>query len=290
MLLKQNFHIHSTHSNDFAQMTLWNMYDEMSEMGMEHFGVSDHLHTRYNLDDIRSCAKHFHDLTTNFKPAGKFHLGVEVSVVSKYECEAIASGNYTTDELTPVYGVRSGLPDHNEYMLDFTEADKKALGIEYVIGSCHFPLQFPMTQNGLIDDYYQQLMFIANHPLVNIVAHPWWSLEITTALKGWHVKREEYNWESFLKIPQRYFDDIGEAIVKNHKLAEINGGLLFEREQTPAYCQRYARMLQDWKAQGVKFSYGSDDHCAHFDKYKIIAMESVLTLLGFTEDDFGLPF
>ena len=59
MKLKSNFHIHSTHSCDSARATILNIIKEMSELGFEEFGLTDHFHTAYNLPDIVSARRDF---------------------------------------------------------------------------------------------------------------------------------------------------------------------------------------------------------------------------------------
>ena len=35
-------------------------------------------------------------------------------------------------------------------------------------------MYIPYERQAVIRDYHRQNMFLATHPLVNIIAHPWW--------------------------------------------------------------------------------------------------------------------
>jgi len=285
MILHQNLHVHSVHSCDSACITMQNLNQEMQQHGFTQYGVTDHYHTRYQACDIASG----HNDYLEIMPPENFHFGVEVSCVSKWECEKLAAGDYVRDDLTPVYGIREGLPMNAEYYLDITEDDIKRLGIEYVIAGCHWPIHYPGTKSQLIDDYFGQLKFMIEHPLVDIVAHAWWSLEMVDINKGFCKMMKTYDFTRLLDIPQEYLDTLGELFVKHNKLAEINAGMIVPRIMEEKYCQRYVKMLQDWKAQGVHFSFGDDLHDAHFNRYTYAAVEAILTNAGFTEEDFYLP-
>ena len=56
MKIRQNLHIHSAHSCDSACATLNDIQKEMTDLGMSEFGISDHLHTQYNLCDIQGLS------------------------------------------------------------------------------------------------------------------------------------------------------------------------------------------------------------------------------------------
>ena len=79
MKLKTNFHIHSQHSCDSACAKILDIIKEMEEMGFEEYGLTDHLHTSYNLPDIISARRDF----LASCPPEHFHFGIEVSVVEE---------------------------------------------------------------------------------------------------------------------------------------------------------------------------------------------------------------
>ena len=42
------------------------------------------------------------------------------------------------------------------------------------LAGTHWPMYVPLEREAVIRDYHRQNMFLATHPLVDIVAHPWW--------------------------------------------------------------------------------------------------------------------
>ena len=77
MKIRQNLHIHSQHSCDSACATLADIQKEMLHCGMTELGLSDHLHTHYNLCDIQSARNDF----LAYSRPEQYHFGIEVSSV-----------------------------------------------------------------------------------------------------------------------------------------------------------------------------------------------------------------
>ena len=92
MKITSDWHIHSRNSCDSACMVIADLVREAEEKGICDFGVTDHVHTPYNLGDIARSQEEF--LST--APSPRFHFGVEVSCVSQWELDEIASGTYLT--------------------------------------------------------------------------------------------------------------------------------------------------------------------------------------------------
>jgi len=102
MPIRSDWHIHSRNSCDGACLSVRELVKQVQGKGIVDFGLADHLHTHYNLPDIANSRKEF--LANN--PAAHFHFGIEVSCVSQWELDEIATGKY--DHL--VYGLREGGP------------------------------------------------------------------------------------------------------------------------------------------------------------------------------------
>ena len=166
MKLASDWHIHSQNSCDGACMTVSDLIREAEKKGICDFGLTDHLHTPYNLADIVQSRKEF--LSTN--PSSHFHFGVEVSCVSQWELDEILSGQHDN----PVYGLRSGGQEGCDLAIGITAEDLAKYQIEYVVGGTHWPLYVPFEREAVIWDDHRQHMFLVTHPIVDIVAHPWW--------------------------------------------------------------------------------------------------------------------
>ncbi len=284
MKIKQNLHIHSSHSCDSACISMPAIIKEMQEIGIEEYAVTDHLHTAYNLPDIVSAKRDY----LRYCPPENFHFGVEVSCVTQHECDEIARGHYKAWGDIPVFGLRNIEEFDGRMAIGITGEDIEELGIELVVAGVHWPLGYPKTREEVIRNYFDQHMFLIEHPLVDVLAHPWDS--VAMAAGDWyhfrdaaHIDHSVYN-----HIPRELNDRLAEALIRYRKPAEINLPVI--ASPLPAVRKFYLDLLTDWKTKGVKFTLGDDLHGAHFSKDLFIFAEQALTDRGFTEEDFILPF
>ena len=287
MKIRQNLHIHSQHSCDSACATLADIQKEMLNCGMTEFGVSDHLHTHYNLCDIQGARN---DFLCAERPAS-FHFGIEVSSVSQWECEQIAAGNYERKGDDPVYGLRfvDG-PANSPAQIGITAEEIKELGIEYVIAGVHWPLYSKAGRESAWEDYFNQMIAMVKNPLVTILAHPWDSVE--HAAGGWFKSRDvkDIDYGAIAEVPQEYNDKLMNALLEYDKAAEINLGVL-NSLRLPEVCRKkYWTMLAQWREAGVKFTFGTDQHSAHYDPAVLGASELLLDFYGFKDEDIKYLF
>lgn len=287
MKIRQNLHIHSQHSCDSACATLADIQKEMLSCGITEFGISDHLHTHYNLCDIQGARN---DFLCAERPAS-FHFGIEVSSVSQWECEQIAAGNYERKGDDPVYGLRfvDG-PANSPAQIGITAEEIKELGIEYVIAGVHWPLYSIADREHAWEDYFNQMIAMVKNPLVTILAHPWDSVE--HAAGGWFKSRDvkDIDYGAIAEIPQEYNDKLMNALLEYNKAAEINLGVL-NSLRLPEVCRKkYWTMLAQWREAGVKFTIGTDQHAAHNDSMMLGASELLLDFYGFKDEDIKYLF
>jgi histidinol phosphatase-like PHP family hydrolase len=256
MRITADWHVHTPASCDCAEngtgVALETLLARAPELGLASFGVSDHVFTGYNLDELFRSREAFD--AAPFNP--HFHFGVELGCVSRWEVEEIESGR----RLASVYGLLEGGPPGAEPALGFTEEDKREYGVEYVIAGVHRPLYVEQTREAVIADFHRQLLFLAQHPLVDVIAHPWW-----WGASTWRSEDGTYRsdpWlDDFGKIPLSMHDEFAAAATARGKAVEINlkGCLL-----NPAYPEDFGRQYVDYLAylheRGVRFSVGSDAH------------------------------
>ncbi len=295
MRLDADLHIHTHCSCDSACALLKDVLEGGKAAGMKHIGISDHLHTRFNLPDIVIARKEFLEQG----PVPGFHFGLEISCATQWECDKIARRDYTscfTVELqgipfrtmTPIDGVMYGGPAGGPLCIDISDEEIKALGIEYLIGGVHKPNYTDQSPKPMIDDYFDQMQFLIRHKRVDILAHPWWALP---SWSGWSiVTHESKNEDVYWMIPQEYWDELGKLLVQEKKLAEINSGWLLgsggvSEKALHFLMEHYA----NWREMGVKFSHGTDLHGAKYRGDWVLAMNALLKEYGFTEADFDLP-
>ena len=213
-------------------------------------------------------------------PSPRFHFGVELSCVSQWELDEIAGGGHDS----PVYGIRRGGPAWAEPALGVTCEDLAACGVEYVVAGTHWPLYVPFERKAVIRDYHRQNMFLAQHPMVDIVAHPWWWMG--------HWKNDDGSFtaepwfDDFGCIPQSIHAEFAAALVEHGTRAEANisANLLNPNYPERFKCQ-YAEYLAGLKAAGVQLSVGSDCHDADY-AIDFGTAANMLSAVGFRDEDF----
>ena len=256
MKITSDWHIHSERSCDSACMPVGNITLLAKKNGILDFGLTDHLHTPFNLPDIANSRKDF--LVS--RPPAHFHFGIEVSCISQWELGEISTGKHQS----PVYGIRNGGPPGCPLAIGITDEEIKKYGIEYVVGGAHWPIYVPMEPEVIVRDYHRQNMFLATHKLVDIVAHPWWWAG------DWHdsdgIYRTEPWFDDFCKILSSMHDEFARACVENRKVVEINiEAMLLNHSYTDEFKQKYLEYLAGLKGRNVKLCIGSDCHLQTYE-------------------------
>lgn len=282
-MLTTDWHLHTRNSCDCRDGSLKTTMAEtvaaIGAAGIRDFGVTDHLHTPFNLPDVAASRREFDALPPN----PRRHFGIELSVVSVWELAEIAKGGHAA----PVYGLRGGGPPDAEPALGIGVAELATFGVEYVVGGTHWPLYVPLERERVIRDYHRQNMFLATHPLVNIVAHPWWWMG------HWQEKDGNYRtgpwFDDFRSIPQSLHDEFAAAVLQHGKAVEVNlHAQLLNHQYPEAYKRQYLEYIAGLKAKGVRLSIGSDHHAQHhrYEGSDIAQAEAMLATVGITDVDF----
>ncbi len=257
-MLTSDWHWHSRNSCDCKRGSIPTTMAETAaairSKGITDFGVTDHIHTPLNQPDLDASRREFDSMP----PSPHVHFGVEISCVSVWELEQIASGGHTD----AVYGLRTGGPANAELAIGITESDIARLGVEYVVGGTHWPMYVPFERKAIIRDYHRQNMFLACHPLVDIVAHPWWWMGHWQAADG--AYRTDPWFDDFRRVPSSMHDEFAAAARGHGTVVEINlDAILLNRDYTEAFKRQYVEYLAGLKAAGVTLSIGSDHHAQH---------------------------
>ena len=255
MNIQSDWHIHSQRSCDGACITISDLIHEAEIAGIGDFGLTDHVHTPYNLPDMAASRAEY----VSNEPSARFHFGVEVSSVSQWEIDEIAGGGYGN----PVYGLRKGGKPECELAIGIGQEDLETYGIEYVVGGTHWPMYVEMDREAVIRDYHRQNMFLATHPLVDIVAHPWWWMGHWKDEKGDYPAEPWF--DDFGVIPKSIHDEFAAAAVEHGTAVEINiSANLLNPHYPPHFADRYLEYLAALQSQGVVLSIGSDCHSEHY--------------------------
>ena len=256
MQITSDWHIHSRNSCDSACMKVSDLVHEAAENGICDFGLTDHLHTQFNQGDIARSREEFLSVT----PSSRFHFGIEVSCVSQWEIDQVASGQHEN----PVYGLRSGGPAGGDLAIGITADDLAEYRVEYVVGGTHWPMYVRFERETVIQDYHRQNLFLATHPLVDIVAHPWWWMG--------HWKDDNGNFhaepwfDDFSVIPRSMHQEFAAAATEHGTAIEINiGAHLLNPHYPERFAGQYLEYLAQLQAEGVSLSIGSDCHAVHYN-------------------------
>ena len=280
MKITSDWHIHTRNSCDEACISVSTLVARAAQRGITDFGISDHLHTPFNRPDIAASRKEY--LENN--PGPRFHFGIEISCVSRWEIDQIVAGK--NQDKNPVYGIRQGGPPGEPLAIALSQQDIDELGIEYVVGGTHWPMYVPFEREAIIREFHRQNMFLATHSLVTIVAHPWWWHNHWQDPDGGY--RTEPWLDDFRKIPQSMHDELAAAAIQHRKVVEINmEGILLNAGYPEAFKRQYLNYLAGLKSRRVPLCIGSDTHddTYHADFEQLSRM---LDSVGITEPDLWM--
>ena len=272
-------HIHSQNSCDDACMKVADLVRAAREKGILDLCLTDHIHTPFNLPDLAASRREY----LACDPSPRFHFGVEVSVVSQWELQELASGKYQN----PVYGLRSGGPPGAPLAIGLREGDIPAYHIEYVVGGTHWPMYVEIERETVIRDYHRQNMFLAAHPLVDIVAHPWWWMKYWRDPDGMY--RTDPWFDDFGKIPRSMHDEFAATAVQHGTMVEINlDANLLNRQYPEQFRRQYVEYLAYLKSRGVTLTVGSDCHSAQYT-IDFATADRMLASAGIRDEDLWHP-
>ena len=275
MKLTSDWHIHSENSCDSASLPMADLAPAAAALGLTDYGVTDHIHTPCNLPDLVASREDY----LACEPSARFHFGVEVSCVSQWELDELAA----RDCEEAVYGLREGGPPGGELAIGIGAEEIEELGIEFVVAGVHWPIYLPHERDVIIRDYHRQNMFLATHPLVDIVAHPWWWSG------GWKDEDGRYTTDPWLddfgKIPMAMHDEFASAAIEHGTAIEINtSAILLSRAYPDTFAGQYLEYLASLNQRGVALSLGSD---CHSEQYAIDfdTVARMLASIGIRDED-----
>jgi len=281
MKISSDWHIHSNNSCDGACAKIADIITESEQLGIKEFGISDHIHTPYNLPDL--AASHQEFFASESRP--NIHFGVEVSCVSQWEIDEIAKGNAPDN---PVYGIRTGGPINGPLAIGINENDIAEYDLEFVVGGTHWPMYVEIERDAIIHNYHQQNMFLATHPLVNIVAHPWWWMGHWADANSKYLDKPWF--DDFKTIPKSMHCEFAAAVIENNTLVEINlSAMLLNGQYSYRFKQQYLEYLAALKSKSVKLCIGSDLHKEHYYDIDFETAASMLARVGIVESDLYTP-
>jgi len=280
MKVRWDWHIHSRHSPcGKPEATLELIQSRAREAGIEHAGVADHLNCRLNEPAVLAAREEYDALPDKTG----FHFAVELTCIRRWDLEQ----NDRLGEGGGIYGFQSGWPPDGELTVHLPDEVRQRVRPDYVIAGAHSPLQAPLERRAVIRQYHRQHMFLVTHPLVDILAHPfWWNGPWQDAEGNWSGPP----WfDDFGAIPRSMHDELAAAARENDVAIEINPGAIFLNSRYPEdFKRQYWYFLAFMKDAGVRFAFASDSHAAGYED-RLSKIQDGLDRLGLTESDVWLP-
>jgi len=220
--LHYDFHIH-THYLKCANgtMTVPAILQECKRAGVDCLGIADHLNT---LDKLPLHTLIRRDLVES-EPPLDVYFGVELNFMA---CD----GDFA-----------------------FNEDVKEELGFQFAIGGIHGTYLEEYDLKKLIDIQHRHHLRTCEHPLVDVLVHPYWFG------KG-EFDRNAWPWfDSVKAVPEAYAIELGQVARETGTAVEINADAnLICANNPPGYMDEYVDYLAVIAAQGCLFSVGSDAH------------------------------
>lgn len=253
MSLQSDFHIHTYHLGCANEtMTLPAIVDCLREQGVTQFGIADHLNTT---DKLPLHEKIKDDITALPQGDGSMELyfGVELNFLS---CD----GDFAYDE-----DIR----------------DKT--GFQFAIGGIHGTYVDEYDINKIVEIQHRHHLLTCQHPLVDVVVHPWWFSKRPFDDKGWPW------FDDMSVVPASMTRELGQVAAETGTAIEINAAAIII---CPNYSDRFKEQYVDYLAvlaeTGCKFSIGSDAHSRDHFAGLPRAVEAARAA-GITEDMIWTP-
>jgi histidinol phosphatase-like PHP family hydrolase len=266
--VKSDWHIHTEYSCDSACITMEDLVNEQKQNGITDFGVTDHLHSLRQENDILRSRKAYDEIIEKYPYLkGHFHFGIEASVMSKWDLDNIKAGINIHRRECPKEGAIPQFAFNDEFLNKY--------GIEYVVAGVHWQLYRNTTKQGVIDEYFRQYMYAATHPQVDVLAHfLWWN--------HWEKDVDTNPFEDMDVITQSMRSEFECALKENNVAFDINASLICTEygEVTESFTDEYLSYCKELQDKGISLAMATDLHDRHitgkydhpnelFDKYKI---------------------
>ncbi len=280
MQVHTDWHVHSRHSPcGKPEATMALIWREAQAAGILALGVTDHLNCQLSESALRAARQEYDALTEK----SSFSFGLEVCCLRRYDLdEAERLGAAAS-----IWGPQHGGPAGDELALYLPEDLMADLQPAYLIGGAHSPLGAALERDSIIRQYHRQYVFLACHPAVDVVAHPWWWQGAWLDAQGMHSSLPWF--DDFSAVPSSMHDELAAASREHGTAIEINAAAIFANATYPdRFKEQYLEYLAYLKDAGVTFAIGSDSHHAGYDG-QLRLLKRQLDVLGLTEDQLWRP-
>ncbi len=253
MSYQVDFHIHTYHLGCANEtMTLPAIVEDLRNLGVTKFGISDHLNTRDKLP-LHEKIKADIDALPAGDGAMELYFGVELNFMS-------SDGEFAYDE-------------------DIRDA----MGFQFAIGGIHATYVDAYDIDKIVAIQHRHHLLTCQNPLADVVVHPWWFGKGPFETNGWPW------FDDMSVVPESMTRELGQTAAETGTAVEINAAAIF---YTPNYSDRFKEQYVDYLAvlaeTGCQFSIGSDAHSRdHFNGLE--AVVAAAQRAGITEDRIWAP-
>jgi len=280
MRVHMDWHVHSRHSPcGKPEATLAKILREARAAGITSLGVTDHLFGPLTEPAIRAARAEYDALPEK----EGFLFGIEASCLRRHDVAEAARLGAAAN----IWGLQRGGAADDDLTVYLPGDLVAEVRPAYVIGGAHGPLGAPLERDAVIRQYHRQNVFLACHPAVDVVAHPWWWQGAWEDADGMYRTLPWF--DDFSAIPRSMHDELAAAAKEHSTAIEINAGAVFVNPAyTDGFKHQYLEYLAYLRDAGVTFSVASDSHHPGYDA-RLGRIERELDLLGLTEGELWRP-
>jgi histidinol phosphatase-like PHP family hydrolase len=252
---------------------------EARAAGITALGVTDHLNCKLNEPALRAARQEYDALSRK----DGFLFGLEGCCLRRYDLDETAR----LGPAASIWGFQKGGKPDDKLTLHVPDALMAELRPAYLVAGAHFTLGAALERDAVIRQYHRQSVFLACHPGVDVVAHPWWWAGAWLDDKGMYSSLPWF--DNFSAIPLSMHDELAAAAREHGTAIEINACAIFVNAR---YSERFKSQYLDYlaylKDAGVTFAVGSDSHHTGYDD-QLRLIEPQLDALGLTEEQLWRP-
>lgn len=230
-LRKVNYHIHTRYGDGEDKMTIEAIVRESERLGFDSIGITEHLSVREHLPRFPKILDAISSIDTELE----LYFGAEVIELGQ---------DFDTALTAPLH-------------ICITEEDRVRLKLDFVIGASHSVWidRGKFTTKKFVDIQHRFHCFFAQHPLVDVVGHPW-----SFPKKGFDAWG--FPWFNDMSvIPEEYHLEFAQLAVENNTAVEVNSlAIFFNADYSDKVKEQYKEFIRLLADHGVKLSVGSDAH------------------------------
>ena len=248
MAARFDFHIHTKYLGCANEtMEVEPVVREFERLGAERIGFADHLNRPEQLAEHKPILADIRRLET---------------------------------ELPVYFGAELNFTGEGEGFV-FDEQIKADYGFQFAIAGVHETYLADWDQAKAVESHHRHHLLACEHPLVDVLVHPWWWQPHEFRTKEWG------DFPSAAVVPEKLTRELAQVARQTNTAIEINAGANLVRRPEGHY-EAYVDYLAILAGEGVTFSLASDAHNIG-QVPDIQAVWDVVDRLGLSDDRIWRP-